>query len=335
MGDCRDQTDFAAAVERFQTGYARLAAEVAKTIVGHERVIHQTLTCLLAGGHALLEGVPGLGKTLLVRALGEALSLSFSRIQFTPDLMPADITGTNIVVEDTPGTRAFRFQGGPVFANLVLADEINRATPKTQSAILEAMAEGTVSVARVTHPLPAPFFVLATQNPIEMEGTYPLPEAQLDRFMFKIEMTMSSREELGAILARTTGTQTPAPAKVGDAASILDMRSTVRRVEAAGHVSDYIARLVIATHPGAAASPAAGKYVRYGASPRAAQAIMLGAKVLALRDGRANIAFADVRAVAPAALGHRLVLTFEAQAQGLAASSVVEDVLASVPETLP
>ena len=312
MGDCRDQSDFAAAVERFQAGYNRIAAELAKTIVGHEQVIHQTLTCLLAGGHALLEGVPGLGKTLLVRALGEALSLSFSRIQFTPDLMPADITGTNIVVEDSPGTRAFRFQGGPVFANLVLADEINRATPKTQSAILEAMAEGTVSVAGTTHPL---------------------PEAQLDRFLFKIEMGMSSREELTAILSRTTGLETPAPAKVADAAGILAMRATVRGVQAADHVSDYIARLVLATHPGAGACPDAGRYVRYGASPRAAQAIMLGAKVLALREGRANIAFADVRAVAPAALRHRLVLTFEGQAEGITPARIVDNALETVPES--
>jgi len=335
MGEPAIENDFAAAIAGFQADYNRIVAEIGKVIVGHHQVVHQTLSCLLAGGHALLEGVPGLGKTLLVRTLGDVLSMSFSRIQFTPDLMPADITGTSIVAEDESGNRSFRFQPGPVFANLLLADEINRATPKTQSAILEAMAEQTVSVARTTHPLPSPFFVLATQNPIEMEGTYPLPEAQLDRFLFKIEILLSGRQEMAAIMDRTTGTAVPQVAKVADAERILQMRSIVRRVAAAAHVTDYIARLVLATHAASDnAAASARQYVRYGASPRAAQAMMLGAKVLALRDGRANVAFDDVRAVAAPALRHRLVLSFEAQAEAVSAGRIVSDVLESVPETV-
>ena len=329
-----DNANFDALIGSFQEDYGRIVEQMHAVMVGHEQPVHEVLACLLGGGHALLEGVPGLGKTLLVRTLAAALDLSFSRIQFTPDLMPTDITGTNVVVSDPAGGKQFSFQPGPIFANLVLADEINRATPKTQSAVLEAMQEQTVSVARTTHPLPQPLMVLATQNPLEMEGTYPLPEAQLDRFQFKVRLDSPNEDELVAILDRTTGAEAPAAKQVAAAERILAMRSIVRQVPVATHVSHYIARLVLATRPDdASPSDLARKYVRYGASPRGAQSILLAAKVLALRDGRANVAFADVKTVAPAALRHRLILSFEGIADGITPDQIVDQVLESVPQT--
>jgi MoxR-like ATPase len=331
MSEDDQASGFQREIESFQSDYALVVEQVRRVIVAHEEVIDEVLTCLLAGGHALLEGVPGLGKTLIVRTLADALDLSFSRIQFTPDLMPADITGTNVVI-DEGGSKRFEFQRGPVFANLVLADEINRATPKTQSAVLEAMQEQTVSVARTTHALPPPFMVLATQNPIEMEGTYPLPEAQLDRFMFKVLVRSPGEDDLVAILDRTTGAEAPRAEKAADGAVIERMRGVVRRVPVASHVKAYIARLVLATHPGREEAPeATSRYVRYGASPRGAQAMILGAKVLALREGRANAAFADVSRVAMPALRHRLILSFEGQADGVVSDDIIRDVLAEAP----
>ncbi|HUS47665.1 MAG TPA: MoxR family ATPase [Phycisphaerae bacterium] len=324
--------DFGTQIESFCGLYARIVEQVQAVIVGHHRVIHEVLACMLSGGHALLEGVPGIGKTLLVRTLADALDLEFARIQFTPDLMPSDITGTNIVVADEAGAKSFRFQQGPVFANLVLADEINRATPKTQSAVLEAMQEQTVTVSRTTHELPQPFFVLATENPIEMEGTYPLPEAQLDRFMLKVNVASPPADELVTIMDRTTGAAEPQAAKAADGPQVLQMRKTVRQVVAASHVKQYIAAVLRATHPDSDSAPeAARRFVRYGASPRGAQAMLLTAKVLALRDGRANVAFDDVREVAPAALRHRLILSFEGQAEGVEPDRIVAEVLDQVP----
>jgi MoxR-like ATPase len=318
-------------IDDFRRDYLAIAQQVRSVIVGLDTVVEQVLTCLLAGGHALLEGVPGLGKTLLVRTLAGALDLRFGRIQFTPDLMPADIMGTMILQTGEDGAKAFVFQQGPLFANLVLADEINRATPKTQSAVLEAMQEQTVSVARVTHRLPSPFFVLATQNPLEMEGTYPLPEAQLDRFMFKIAVASPSRAELVSILQRTTGPELAAVRPAASAERLEQMKSLVRQIPAASHVMEYIARLVRATHPGAdEADDYAHRYIRYGASPRAAQAMLLAAKVSSVRDGRANVAFDDVLAAALPSLRHRLILSFEAQADGIAPDAVVARVLERV-----
>ena len=333
MGETESTSDFERQIEAFQADYAAIVTQVGRVIVGHREAIDQVLTCLICGGHALLEGVPGLGKTLLVRTLADALDLSFSRIQFTPDLMPADITGTNIVVADESGHKRFSFEGGPIFANLILADEINRATPKTQSAVLEAMQEKTVSVARTTHELPQPFFVLATQNPLEMEGTYPLPEAQLDRFMFKVNITYPGCDEIVAIVDRTTGTASPAAQKAASAQRIAEMAHLVRQVPVASHVKDYIARLVTATHPGSDNAPeAARRYVRYGASPRGAQAMILSAKLAALRDGRANVAFDDIEQAAPPALRHRLILSFEGQADGIRPDEIIRQVLASTPK---
>lgn len=333
MSEAKD-VDFEAQIASFRSDYERIVEQVGAVIVGHHEVVGQVLTCMLSGGHALLEGVPGLGKTLLVRTLAETLDLSFSRIQFTPDLMPADITGSNIVVTDQSGAKSFRFQQGPIFANLILADEINRATPKTQSAVLEAMQEQTVSVARKTHKLPQPFFLLATQNPLEMEGTYPLPEAQLDRFMFKVNILFSDAAELVTILDRTTGEQTPHAAGTADAERIRRMQSTVRQVPVASHVKEYAARLVLATHPESEhATEIVGKYVRYGSSPRGAQAMILAGKVRALLDDRANVAFSDVRAAAAAAMRHRLILSFEGQADGIEPDEIIADVLKNVPQT--
>jgi len=328
MAEQSDGGQWQREIDSFRADYDRIAREVSKVIVGHEAVIHEVLSCLLAGGHALLEGVPGLGKTLLIRTLADVLDLTFRRIQFTPDLMPADITGTNLVEADEAGSKAFRFEKGPIFANLVLADEINRATPKTQSAVLEAMQEQTVSAGGETRPLPRPFCVLATQNPLEMEGTYPLPEAQLDRFLLKVRVESPDVGELVSILDRTTGVEAGEVERVVSAGRIEEMRALVRRVPAATHVKDYIARLVRATHPKADGAPATvTRYVRYGSSPRGAQAILLAAKVLALRAGRANVAFDDVEPVVAPALRHRLILSFEGQADGIESDEVLADVL--------
>jgi MoxR-like ATPase len=309
--------------------------EVARVIVGQESVVRGVVIALLAGGHVLLEGLPGLGKTMLVRTLAEALHLQYSRIQFTPDLMPADVSGTNILTEDGGGIRRFSFQPGPIFANLVLADEINRATPKTQSALLEAMQEQTVTVANAAHQLPRPFFVLATQNPIEMEGTYPLPEAELDRFFFKLNVSYPSREQLGEIVRRTTGGELAPVRRVADDETILEMQALARQVPIANHVADYAVRLVLATHPEADDAPEpARRFVRYGASPRAAQAIVLAAKIYALLGGRFNVAYDDVRRVSPPALRHRLILNFEAEAREVSPDTVIRAILQAVPDEL-
>ena len=317
----------------FREVFSRLQHEIAKVIVGYEDIVDLTLTSLFANGHVLLEGVPGLGKTLLVSTLGRSLTLSFSRIQFTPDLMPADITGTNVVVEDeATGQRSFEFRPGPIFHQLVLADEINRATPKTQSAMLEAMQEHTVTVGGTCHSLTEPFFVMATQNPIEQEGTYPLPEAQLDRFLFKLNVEHSSRDELKTILDRTTTGYKPDVKPVMTGPEILGAQRLVRRIVMAPHVQDYAVRLTMATQPaGLYAVEPTNKYVRWGASPRAAQALTLGAKLHAMLDGRYNTAFADVQKVYLPALRHRVLLNFEAQAEGITTDDVLRQVLDSTP----
>ena len=316
-------------VAKFRETAANIEAEVAKVIVGQQDVVRHALIGILSGGHVLLEGVPGLGKTMLIRTLSDALQLAFSRIQFTPDLMPADITGTDIM-EEVEGQRAFRFQQGPVFANLVLADEINRATPKTQSAMLEAMQEKQVTVANETYDLPAPFFVMATQNPIEQEGTYPLPEAQLDRFLFKINVGFPSADELTEILARTTGKEDTQAQTAASGTDIMAMQALARQVPIPSHVSRYVSQLIVATHPGDTPAPLVNQYVRYGSSPRGAQALVLGAKITALLAGRYNVSFEDVTAVAPAALRHRLLLNFEGQAEGVKTDDVVADLIEHV-----
>ena len=314
--------------ERFAEMALRIEAEVGRFIVGQQQLVRQTLISLIAGSHALLEGVPGLGKTMLVRTMADALDLGFSRIQFTPDLMPADIIGTNIIVEEG-GERRFRFQQGPIFGNLILADEINRATPKTQSALLEAMQEHRVTVAKQQYTLSEPFFVLATQNPLEMEGTYPLPEAQLDRFFFKIDVPFPSEKDLIAIMERTTGVDTPAVGKAATGADVLAMQRLARDVPIASHVMAYAIRLLRGTHPETERVPEIVKtYVRYGASPRGAQAMVLGAKIHALLDGRFNVAYGDVQAVAAPALRHRVILNFEGEAEGISTDSVVRSIIA-------
>lgn len=318
----------------FRSNVQRIEDEVGKVIVGQSDVIRDVLVCILAGGHALLEGVPGLGKTQLIRTLADALELRFSRIQFTPDLMPSDITGTNILSEGEDGRRRFSFQHGPIFSNLVLADEINRATPKTQAALLEAMQDRTCTIANEIHPLAQPFFVLATQNPLEMEGTYPLPEAQLDRFFFKLIVRYPLAEDLTEILRRTTSNVSVSPDKVADGASMLDMGAKAREVPIARDVSDYVVRLILATHPEHESAPATiRKYVRYGVSPRGGQAIVLGSKIRALMEGRRNVAFDDVRALAFPALRHRLILNFEAEAGGITADDVLRGLIEEIPET--
>jgi len=317
-------------VAQFRETAAAIEAEVGRVIVGQAEVVRHVLICLIAGSHALLEGVPGLGKTMLIKTLAEALELQFARIQFTPDLMPADIVGTDII-EETDGRRQFRFQPGPIFANLVLADEINRATPKTQSALLEAMQEHSVTVAKRTYKLEEPFFVLATQNPIEMEGTYPLPEAQLDRFLFKVNVDFPSSTDLVEILARTTGGRTPSARKAADGPRMVALGQLARQIPVASHVSEFVARLIVATHPDQeSAPPMVKQFMRYGASPRGAQALILGAKITALFAGRLNVAFEDVAAVAPAALRHRLLLNFEGQAEGVTTDDVVKELLKEV-----
>jgi MoxR-like ATPase len=317
--------------EAFAERFVALEAEVGKVIVGQQTVIRGVLICLMTGGNCLLEGVPGIGKTLLVKTLSEALTLEFRRIQFTPDLMPADVVGTMVIAEEG-GSRGFRFEPGPIFSNVVLADEINRATPKTQSALLEAMQEHSVTVAGLTNPLPEPFVVLATQNPIEMEGTYPLPEAQLDRFMLKLNVEPPNREDLNEILDRTTRVEQPSADPVMAGPEILEWRRLVRGVVLADHVADYATRLVLATQPTSKEPPErVSKYVRYGSSPRGAQALIMAAKVGALLDGRVNVAFRDIQAAAPPALRHRVLLSFEAEADGVTPDDVVRDVIRAVP----
>ena len=330
----RDAGQVEQQVAEFRTQFAALKAEIQKMIVGHNDVVEAVLVCLFAGGHALLEGVPGLGKTLLIRTLAEALSLDFARIQFTPDLMPADIIGTNIITEDPQtGRRQFQFTPGPLFAQIVLADEINRATPKTQSALLEAMQEHTVTSGGTKYTLEEPFFVLATQNPIEQEGTYPLPEAQLDRFFFKLIVGYSDRQELKTILDRTTTGYKPEVQHVLTGEQIIAGQNLVKRVVIAPHVQDYVIRMVLATHPnGAFATPSVNKYVRWGSSPRGAQALTLAAKIYALLDGRYNVGFEDVKKAAPHALRHRLLLNFEGEAEGLSTDIIVQDIMSSLPQ---
>jgi MoxR-like ATPase len=324
--------DAAAAVAAFRADFDRLLAEIARRVVGQSETAAQVASALLAGGHVLLEGVPGLGKTLLVKTLAEALELSFSRVQFTPDLMPADVIGTNMIVE-AAGQRRFEFQRGPIFAHVVLADEINRATPKTQSALLEAMQEQSVTVGKQSYPLPPPFFVLATQNPIEMEGTYPLPEAQLDRFSFKLRVDLPGRDELHHILDRTTGADEPEVRAVLGRERLLEMRALVRQVPVARPVQDYAVRLVEATHPTRSPVAEVKRFVRYGSSPRGAQSVMLAAKIEALRAGRFAPSCADIRRVALPALRHRVLLNFEGEAEGVSTDAIVDAVLAGLPES--
>jgi MoxR-like ATPase len=321
----------------FRETYNRLKNEIGKVMVGQEEVVDAVLTTLFAGGNVLLEGVPGLGKTLLVRTLAEALHLPFSRIQFTPDLMPADVVGTNIVSEDPEtGRRSFEFQQGPIFAQVVLADEINRATPKTQSALLEAMQERSVTVGGETYRLAQPFLVLATQNPIEQEGTYPLPEAQMDRFLMKVNVGYSQLDDLMVILDRTTGAETPKVERVLDGPAIIEAQGLIRGVVIAPHVKEYAARLVLATHPGGrfAAGGDSGpvnRYVRCGASPRGAQALVLCAKVKAVTDGRYHVGNQDIKEVALSCLRHRILLNFEAEADRVDPDDVVRQVLEMTP----
>jgi MoxR-like ATPase len=321
----------AAAVAAFRDDLDRLTREIGRRVVGQAEIVEGVVAALLAGGHVLLEGVPGLGKTLLVKTLAEALDLSFARIQFTPDLMPADVVGTNMIVE-AAGERRFEFQRGPIFANLVLADEINRATPKTQSALLEAMQEQSVTVSKQTYPLAPPFFVLATQNPIEMEGTYPLPEAQLDRFFFKLRVGLPGNDELHAILDRTTGAVDPVVRPVLGRARLLELRDLVRQVPVARPIQDYAVRLVEATHPDRSSVARVRKLVRYGSSPRGAQAVILAAKIRALADGRFAPSFEDVRRSAAPALRHRVLLNFEGEAEGVSTDAVLAEILAALPE---
>jgi len=332
------------AADRFRADFLSVQKEIAKAVVGQHEAVEDLLTCLFAGGHALLEGVPGIGKTLLVRTISQAVDLSFGRVQFTPDLMPADITGTTIVdeVEDEKGhrRRTFRFQPGPIFANIVLADEINRATPKTQSALLEAMQERTVTIGGnegMTHELPKPFFVLATQNPVEQEGTYPLPEAQLDRFFFKLRVGYATRQEMGEIVALTTGAAKPEINKVLDAERLIEHQQLVRRVPVAPHVQDYAIRCVLATHPsgelsdGQFATPMVSRFVHLGASPRAAQTLMLAGKCRALLDGRATVSIEDIQRAALPALRHRIMLNFEATAEQVDADGIVRNIVETLP----
>src|SRR5437762_2592347 len=320
----------------FRQAYSKVQNEIGKVIVGHAEIVHGVLTCLFVGGHALLEGVPGLGKTLLVRTLSDVLSLNFNRIQFTPDLMPSDIMGTNIISEGPDGKRAFSFQPGPLFAQIVLADEINRATPKTQSALLEAMQEHSITIGGTIHRLEEPFFVMATQNPIEQEGTYPLPEAQLDRFFFKLIVEYSGREEMATILDRTTRGEWPRAEKVMDGAKIRELQQLVREVLVAPPVQDEAIRLVLATHPqGEFATADTNRYIRCGASPRAAQALVLAGKVRALLEGRYNVSFEDIRRVYLPALRHRVILNFEAQAENIPSDTVLAQILNEVSEKAP
>src|SRR5208282_5247163 len=316
----------------FRHDYNAVKTEIGKAIVGHDEIVDGVLTCLFVGGHALLEGVPGLGKTALIRTLASALDLKFSRIQFTPDLMPADVIGTNVIMENESGGRAFTFMAGPIFAQIVLADEINRATPKTQSALLEAMQEHQVTAGGELRKLVEPFFVMATQNPIDQEGTYPLPEAQLDRFFFKILVGYPSADELTEVLSRTTAGAQAQVGQVLTREALMELMKLVREVPVASHVKDYAVRLVLATHPKTeTAAPMASQYLRFGSSPRGGQTLLLAGKVRALTDGRFNVSFDDIEAVAASALRHRLILNFEAEAEGITTDHIIGQILRDVP----
>src|SRR5881628_829609 len=319
-------------IQSFRDTYTALRAEINKVVVGQEDIVDSTVIALFAGGHVLLEGVTGLGKTLLVRTLSEVLDLALNRIQFTPDLMPADILGTNIVMETQGGRREFQFQRGPIFAHLVLADEINRATPKTQSALLEAMQEHQVTAGGEIRKLVEPFFVMATQNPIDQEGTYPLPEAQLDRFFFKVIVGYPTAEELAEVLTRTTTGARATVGKVLERDALLELMKLVREVPVASHVKDYAVRLVMGTHPKTeTAAPISSQYLRFGSSPRGGQTLLLAGKVRALTQGRFNVSFDDIEAVVAAALRHRLILNFEAEAEGITTDHIITQVLRDVP----
>jgi MoxR-like ATPase len=323
------------AVAGFVSDLRLLRDEIGTMIVGQENIVEGVIMAVLGGGHALLEGVPGLGKTMLVRTLAECLHANFSRIQFTPDLMPADIVGTNMIVEGESGGKQFEFQNGPIFANIVLADEINRATPKTQSALLEAMQDGSVTVGKTTYTLEQPFFVLATQNPLEMEGTYPLPEAQLDRFFFKLRVEFPNRKELHTILERTTSEDNPKPRAVLDKSRLLEMRKVVRRVPLTHEIQDYAIRMLQATHPDTDQSTdMTKKYVRYGGSPRGVQTLILASKIRALLDGRFAVSIDDIRHVSRPALRHRILLNFEGEAEGIDPDGIIADIIERLPEAL-
>jgi MoxR-like ATPase len=320
-------------IEQFRENFRIVRVEVSRVIVGNEDNIVGIMTCLLARGHVLLEGIPGIGKTKLVQTLADVLHLKFARIQFTPDLMPGDIIGTNIVREDNAGRKFLEFQRGPIFANLVLADEINRATPKTQSALLEGMQENSVSAGGQTHPLEQPFFVLATMNPLEMEGTYPLPEAQLDRFFFKLRLGFPTAEGLHEIMDRTTQQLEPQVDRVLGQGEVLEMRETARSVPVARHVQQYAIDITLATHPESErATEMTRRFVRFGSSPRGTQALILGGKVNALLNDRVHVACEDVRTVALNALRHRLLLNFDAEAERVDADAILKDILQRVPE---
>ena len=327
-----NRSDTQAQLQSLQRDLDRLVAEIQKVIVGQDAIIRGVLTCLLAGGHGLLEGVPGLGKTLLIRTLAQAVHLSFARIQFTPDLMPADIVGTSVLVDAPRGGRQLEYQPGPIFSHIVLADEVNRATPKTQSALLEAMAEHQVTAGGKTRPLPDPFLVLATQNPLEMEGTYPLPEAQLDRFLFKINVQFPGEDELMTILDRTTGSSSQAATAVLDSARILEMRALVRAIPVAASLTRYVVRVLRATHPDDKHAPElVRRYVRFGGSPRGAQAMLLAARIHCVLGGRVSPSIDDVRAIAHSALRHRVILNFEGEAEGADIEEILSQVLKAVP----
>jgi MoxR-like ATPase len=323
-----------AQIQSFRDAYGALQNEIGKIIVGHTEIVESTLIALFGGGHVLLEGVPGLGKTLLIRTLGEVLDMPFNRIQFTPDLMPADILGTNIVMETAAGRREFQFQRGPIFAHLILADEINRATPKTQSAMLEAMQEKQVTAGGELRKLVEPFFVMATQNPIDQEGTYPLPEAQLDRFFFKILVGYPSAADLNEVINRTTTGTKATVDKILARETLLDLMQLVREVPVASHVKDYAVRLVLATHPKTdTAAPIANQYLRFGSSPRGAQTLILAGKVRALAQGRVNVSFEDIQSAALPAMRHRLIPNFEAEAEGITTDLIIAQILQDVPVT--
>ncbi len=326
----RDDKTLGQQAESLAEKMQEVRGEISKAIVGQVEVVDGVLIALLAGGHVLLEGAPGLGKTMLVRTLAQAVALKYSRIQFTPDLMPADVIGTAVVQENGEGRKSLGFQPGPIFTNLLLADEINRATPKTQSALLEAMQEKQVTVAHTSHQLEEPFFVMATQNPLEMEGTYPLPEAQLDRFLFKLRVPFPGREDLHDILDRTTQGAAKVVISVVDGAQIMGMRQVVRTVPLAPHVQEYVVKLVLATHPEGRENFLANKYIRYGSSPRGAQTLILGGKVRALLDGRFNVSMEDIRALLLPALRHRIILNFEAQADGRTTDDLLDEIAGKI-----